>query len=96
MFKKLIKWIKSIPADKVLHCLVSIILFMLVFTMIKYCLYPLHLSDTFVCAVSASMVILSGLGKEVYDATHVGYYCELGDIIADVIGVVIGVILVNI
>lgn len=87
MFKKLIN---KIDKDKIIHSYVSTILTCLVYPFIK-----LLFKDVNACVIiSAIFVLLIGIGKELLDKRTEGNQFEIKDIIADIIGIFIAIVII--
>lgn len=84
--KKLLELIKSIPADKLLHFIVGLILGSVIIGVNN-----LWLSNILSNGVlTLSIVFLLGLAKEQYDKNHKGTV-DFKDIIATVVGGFVGI-----
>lgn len=87
MLKKLIN---KIDKDKIIHSYVSTILTCLIYPFIK-----LLFENVNVCVIiSAVIVLLIGIGKELLDKRTEGNQFEIKDIVADIIGIIIAIVII--
>lgn len=85
---KIINWFKKIPQDKLLHVVVASALT----AIIKFGLSFTALSAPMVLICTLAFVLLISVAKEVYDELSEEGTPELNDLLADLIGVVIGLL----
>lgn len=89
MMKKLITGLASIPVDKWMHTVVSMLITVFLYKLFALTGMPLMLT----LIVSSVLTIGIGIAKEVWDKKNNGSP-EARDIAADIIGVVVGILLV--
>lgn len=89
MMKKLITGLASIPVDKWMHTVVSMLITVFLYKLFALTGMPLMLT----LIVSSVLTIGIGIAKEVWDKKNNGSP-EERDIAADIIGVVVGILLV--
>ena len=89
MIKKLITGLASIPVDKWMHAVVSMLITVLLYKLFALTGMPL----TMTLIVSSVLAAGIGIAKEVWDKKNNGSP-EARDIVADLIGVVVGILLV--
>lgn len=89
MIKKLITGLASIPVDKWMHAVVSMLIAVLFYKLFALTGMPLMMT------LIVSSILTSGIGvaKEVWDKKNNGSP-EIRDIVADIIGVALGILLV--
>lgn len=89
MIKKLITGLASIPVDKWMHAVVSMLITVLLYKLFALTGMPL----TMTLIVSSVLTAGIGIAKEIWDKKNNGSP-ETRDIVADLIGVVVGILLV--
>lgn len=89
MIKKLITGLASIPVDKWMHAVVSMLITVLLYKLFALTGMPL----TMTLIVSSVLTAGIGIAKEIWDKKNNGSP-EARDIVADLIGVVVGILLV--
>lgn len=89
MMKKLITGLASIPVDKWMHAVVSMLIAVFLYKLFALTGMPL----TMTLIISSVLTAGIGIAKEVWDKKNNGSP-EARDIVADLIGVVVGVLLV--
>ena len=89
MIKKLITGLASIPVDKWMHTVVSMLITVFLYKLFALTGMPLMLT----LIVSSVLTIGIGIAKEVWDKKNNGSP-EIRDIVADIIGVALGILLV--
>ena len=89
MIKKLITGLASIPVDKWMHAVVSMLIAVFLYKLFALTGMPLMMT----LIVSSVLTVGIGTVKEVWDKKNNGSP-EARDIVADIIGVVVGVLLV--
>lgn len=87
--KKLITGLASIPVDKWMHAVVSVLITVFLYKLFALTGMPL----TMTLIISSVLTAGIGIAKEVWDKKNNGSP-EARDIVADIIGVVVGVLLV--
>ena len=89
MMKKLITGLASIPVDKWMHTVVSMLITVFLYKLFALTGMPLMMT------LIVSSVLTAGIGvtKEVWDKKNNGSP-EIRDVVADIIGVVVGILLV--
>ena len=88
MIKKLITGLASIPVDKWMHAVVSMLITVFLYKLFALTGMPLMMT------LIVSSVLTAGIGvtKEVWDKKNNGSP-EIRDVVADIIGVVVGILL---
>lgn len=89
MIKKLITGLASIPVDKWMHAVVSMLIAVFLYKLFALTGMPLMMT----LIVSSILTAGIGVAKEVWDKKNNGSP-EIRDIVADIIGVVVGILLV--
>ena len=89
MIKKLITGLASIPVDKWMHAVVSMLIAVFLYKLFALTGMPLMMT----LIVSSILAVGIGIAKEVWDKKNNGSP-EIRDIVADIIGVVVGILLV--
>ena len=89
MMKKLITGLASIPVDKWMHAVASMLIAVFLYKLFALTGMPLMMT----LIVSLALTVGIGVMKEVWDKKNNGSP-EARDIVADIIGVVVGVLLV--
>lgn len=89
MMKNLITGLASIPVDKWMHAVVSMLITVFLYKLFALTGMPLMMT----LIVSSVLTAGIGIAKEVWDKKNNGSP-EARDIVADLIGVVVGVLLV--
>lgn len=89
MIKKLITGLASIPVDKWMHAVVSMLIAVFLYKLFALTGMPLMMT----LIVSSILTAGIGVAKEVWDKKNNGSP-EIRDIVADLIGVVVGILLV--
>ena len=89
MIKKLITGLASIPVDKWMHAVVSMLIAVFLYKLFALTGMPLMMT----LIVSSILTAGIGVAKEVWDKKNNGSP-EIRDIVADIIGVVLGILLV--
>lgn len=87
--KKLITGLASIPVDKWMHAVVSVLITVFLYKLFALTGMPL----TMTLIISSVLTAGIGIAKEVWDKKNNGSP-EARDIVADIIGVVVGILLV--
>lgn len=89
MIKKLITGLASIPVDKWMHAVVSMLIAVFLYKLFALTGMPLMMT----LIVSSILTAGIGVAKEVWDKKNNGSP-EIRDIVADIIGVALGILLV--
>lgn len=89
MIKKLITDLASIPVDKWMHAVVSMLIAVFLYKLFALTGMPLMMT----LIVSSILTAGIGVAKEVWDKKNNGSP-EIRDIVADIIGVALGILLV--
>ena len=89
MMKKLITGLASIPVDKWMHAVVSMLITVFLYKLFALTGMPLMMT----LIVSSILTAGIGVAKEVWDKKNNGSP-EIRDIVADIIGVALGILLV--
>lgn len=89
MIKKLITGLASIPVDKWMHAVVSMLIAVFLYKLFALTGMPLMMT----LIVSSILTAGIGIAKEVWDKKNNGSP-EIRDIVADIIGVALGILLV--
>lgn len=89
MIKKLITGLVSIPVDKWIHAVVSMLIAVFLYKLFALTGMPLMMT----LIVSSILTAGIGVAKEVWDKKNNGSP-EIRDIVADIIGVALGILLV--
>jgi hypothetical protein len=89
MMKKLITGLASIPVDKWMHAVVSVLITVFLYKLFALTGMPL----TMTLIISSVLTAGIGIAKEVWDKKNNGSP-EARDVVADIIGVVVGILLV--
>lgn len=87
--KKIINFIMSIPADKLLHFIAGMCVTAISLILVK--LVSLDLKSVFI--IPFIVVNLFGVGKELYDKFHPRHVAEVKDYLYTVAGGILGIIL---
>lgn len=87
--KKLITGLASIPVDKWMHAVVSVLITVFLYKLFALTGMPL----TMTLIISSVLTAGIGIAKEVWDKKNNGSP-EARDVVADLIGVVVGILLV--
>lgn len=89
MMKKLITGLASIPVDKWMHAVVSMLIAVFLYKLFALTGMPLMIT----LIVSSALTVGIGVMKEVWDKKNNGSP-EARDVVADLIGVALGILLV--
>lgn len=89
MMKKLITGLASIPVDKWMHAVVSMLIAVFLYKLFALTGMPL----TMTLIISSVLTAGIGIAKEVWDKKNNGSP-EARDVVADLIGVALGILLV--
>lgn len=89
MMKKLISGLASIPVDKWMHAVVSMLITVFLYKLFALTGMPLMMN----LIISSLLTVGVGVAKEFWDKKNNGSP-EARDIVADIIGVVVGILLV--
>lgn len=89
MMKKLITGLASIPVDKWMHAVVSMLIAVFLYKLFALTGMPL----TITLIISSVLTAGIGIAKEVWDKKNNGSP-EARDVVADIIGVALGILLV--
>ena len=90
LIKKLYNLICKVASDKLLHAIAGLIIFEISFKIIDFISVVPTLINVIVSTI-ITLVIL--IGKEIYDKNHEGYSVEIADIVAGIIGMIVGLII---
>lgn len=88
-FKALVR-ILYVNIDKVLHFLVCYFITSVVWFLLASTRLEMYAALFIACVFSGTVAFL----KEVYDSRHDGHSCELLDLIADVVGILVALFLI--
>lgn len=89
MIKKLVSGLASIPVDKWMHAVVSMLITVFLYKLFALTGMPL----TMTLIISSVLTAGIGIAKEVWDKKNNGSP-EARDVVADLIGVALGILLV--
>lgn len=88
MINKITKFLANIPVDKWIHGNVCMFLVILLFKLLSF-----TIPATWSIMISFSLTLLVGIYKEIWDKSHDGTP-SMSDIFADIVGAVLGVLVV--
>lgn len=89
--KKIFTFLASIPSDKYAHALVSLIILSVLTALIRLC----TATDDFInVLVGTVLTFVIGVSKEIYDSFYEDHDADPDDLLADTIGIVLGIILI--
>lgn len=89
--KKIFTFLANIPSDKYAHALVSLIIVSVLSALIRLCTGTDDFRNVLVATVLTFVV---GVSKEIYDSFHENHDADPDDLLADTIGIVLGIILI--
>ena len=91
IMNKIFTFLANIPSDKYAHALVSLIILSVLAALIRLCTATDDFRNVLVATV---LTFVIGVSKETYDSFHEDHDADPDDLLADIIGIALGIILI--